>query len=134
VAPAVEQLLAREAPGKGRVIAHDIDSLRRQVLLDLPDFDSHFADHVAIVRRMLRSMVYPVWITSVEKYADRAQQELLQQVAEGNHAANFVFVLNKVDLVAAEAGQRVGWAPPTKNAGEEVGSGQSAVGRQPAAG
>jgi hypothetical protein len=43
---AVTELLRREVPGKFRVIMHDLPHLARQVLLDLPEFDSHYADHV----------------------------------------------------------------------------------------
>src|SRR3712207_734190 len=46
---------------------------------------------------MLRHMLYPVWVQSVEKYADRQPQEMLARVAAGNAANNFVFCLNKVD-------------------------------------
>src|SRR5687768_3288035 len=102
-AAVVEALLAREVPGKFRVVTHDNAALSRQVLLDLPDVDSHYADHVATTRRMLRHMLYPVWIQSVEKYADQQPQKLLAAVAAGNDPANFVFALNKIDqLVAAE--------------------------------
>jgi hypothetical protein len=48
---------------------------------------------------MLRHMLFPVWVQSVEKYADRQPQELLVKVAAGNAPANFVFCLNKVDQV-----------------------------------
>ena len=74
------------------------------MLLDLPDIDSHYSDHVQITRRMLRHMLYPLWIQSVEKYADQQPQELLAQVAEGNDPANFVFVLNKADQLVAREG------------------------------
>src|SRR5690606_26782074 len=48
----------------------------------------------------------PVWMQSVEKYADRQVQELLRQVAAGNDPGNFVFVLNKVDQLGEETGRR----------------------------
>ncbi|HWP41471.1 MAG TPA: GTPase domain-containing protein, partial [Tepidisphaeraceae bacterium] len=100
----LERLLQREVPGRYQIVPHHIDGLQRQVLLDLPDIDSRYGDHVQITRRMLRHMLYPLWIQSIEKYADRAPQELLRAVAEGNDPANFVFCLNKVDqLLAAQA-------------------------------
>jgi len=71
------------------------------VLLDLPDIDSHWGDHVAVTRKMLRHMLFPVWVQSVEKYADRQPQDLLLRVAAGNAPENFVFCLNKVDQVIA---------------------------------
>ena len=105
----VRELLERELPGRFRIIPHANDALRRQVLLDLPDVDSHWADHLLVTRRMLRHILFPVWIQSVEKYADLAPQQLLAKVAAGNDPANFVFVLNKIDqLVAREGGGALG--------------------------
>ncbi len=98
-------LLEREVPDCFTIIAHSIDRLAKQVLLDLPDIDSKYSDHVRITRRMLRHMLYPLWIQSVEKYADRQPQELLAAVAEGNDPANFIFCLNKADQLLAREGQ-----------------------------
>jgi hypothetical protein len=67
------------------------------VLLDLPDIDSHWQSHLLLTRQMLRHMLFPIWVVSVEKYADRHVQEMLQKVAAGNAPANFLFVVNKVD-------------------------------------
>lgn len=104
VEPRVRELLAREAAGKHRVVTHDNGELARQVLLDLPDIDSLYEQHVAMTRQMLRYMLFPVWIQSVEKYADAAPRRLLQSVAEGNDPSNFVFVINKVDQVVDREG------------------------------
>ena len=100
----VRTLLERELPGRYRIVTHDSAPLRRQVLLDLPDVDSHWSDHVLVTRRMLRHILFPVWIQSIEKYADLAPQQLLAKVAEGNDPANFVFVLNKIDQLAGRDG------------------------------
>jgi hypothetical protein len=96
---ALRELLDREVPGRFRIVTHDADSLRRQVLLDLPDIDSHYGSHLAVTRAMLRHMLYPVWVQSVEKYADLQPQQMLAKVAAGNAVQNFVFCLNKVDQV-----------------------------------
>jgi GTPase Era involved in 16S rRNA processing len=93
----LSQLLEREVPGQFRIVPHRLPHLRRQVLLDLPDIDSHWMAHVEVTRRMLRHMLFPLWVQSVEKYADRQPQQLLEKVAEGNAAGNFVFCLNKSD-------------------------------------
>ena len=99
----------RKRLGQIEVVTHTSDYLRRQVLLDLPDVDSKYADHVALTRQMLRHMLFPVWVQSVEKYADQRPQMLLKQVADGNDPANFVFVLNKVDqLIDREGLQAAG--------------------------
>ena len=94
----------RRRLGDIRIVTHTTDYLKRQVLLDLPDIDSKYADHVALTRRMLRHMLYPVWVQSVEKYADQRPQMLLAQVAEGNDPANFLFLLNKVDQLIDSKG------------------------------
>ena len=89
--PALRALLEREVPGQYRVVAHDIPQLKRQVLLDLPDIDSHWQSHPVVTRAMLRHMLFPVWIVSIEKYADRQPQEMvagsmlkLLEAASGN--------------------------------------------------
>src|SRR4051794_18051679 len=41
----LRELLEREVPGQYRIVTHDIASLERQVLLDLPDIDSHWQSH-----------------------------------------------------------------------------------------
>src|SRR6185436_11916815 len=97
-------LLEREVPGRYRVVLHEEPHLLRQMLLDLPDIDSHFKSHLEVTRAMLRHMLYPVWVQSVEKYADRQPQEMLAKVAAGNAAQNFVFCLNKADQVEGPGG------------------------------
>lgn len=98
-------LLSREVPNRFTIHTHSIDRLQRQVLLDLPDIDSHYADHIEVTRRMLRHMLYPVWIQSVEKYADQQPQKLLARVAAGNDPANFIFCLNKLDQLVKREGE-----------------------------
>ncbi len=116
---ALRRLLEREVPGEYQIVTHDLDHLRRQVLLDLPDIDSHWQSHLLVTRKMLRHMLYPIWVQSIEKYADQQPQQMLRQVAEGNAAANFLFCLNKVDQIR---GQR----------SEVRGQGESAAGQRPA--
>ncbi len=101
-ADAAEQV--RRQVGDIAVVTHHVAELRRQVLLDLPDIDSRYADHVQLTRQMLRHMLYPIWVQSVEKYADQRPQQLLRQVAEGNDPANFLFVLNKTDQLIDREG------------------------------
>jgi hypothetical protein len=95
-----EALLERTVPGSFRIVAHDEAKLGGQVLLDLPDIDSRFAAHLEITRRMLRHMLFPIWIQSVEKYADVQPQNLLARVAAGNDPENFLFCLNKADQLS----------------------------------
>ena len=100
----MQQLLEREAPGRYEIVSHAVESLQRQVLLDLPDIDSQYSDHIEITRRMLRHMLFPIWMQSVEKYADQQPQKLLAAVAAGNDPANFLFCLNKCDQLGGESG------------------------------
>ena len=106
-APTLRKLLEQEVPGRYRLVIHTLPHLLRQVLLDLPDIDSHYADHVEITRRMLRHMLYPIWIQSIEKYADQQPLRLLAKVAAGNPPENFIFCLNKMDQVVAREGPAV---------------------------
>lgn len=99
----VKALLEREAPGRYRIVTHSISDLRNQALLDLPDIDSHYQDHLQLTQTLLRHMLYPVWVSSIEKYADRQAQQMLLRVATGNAAGNFLFVLNKADQVRNES-------------------------------
>ena len=115
---ALRELLEREVPGKYTIIPHELPHLARQVLLDLPDIDSHWAGHVEVTRKMLRHMLFPIWMQSVEKYADRPPQELLAKVAAGNAPQNFVFCLNKVDQLASIGATRpLAPMPPPEVAG-----------------
>lgn len=94
-------LLEREVPGQFKIVAHDRDDLARQVLFDLPDFDSHYAGHLEITRRMLRRMLYPIWLLGVRNIADRRPQSCFRKVSAGNDPGNLIFCLNKVDQLEA---------------------------------
>jgi hypothetical protein len=101
----VGKLLEEAAPGAYELLPHEIDDLKRQVLVDLPDIDSHYAGHLRITRRLLRRMLFGLWVQSVEKYADQKPQLLLAEVAAGNAPDNFIFCLNKADQVVEREGQ-----------------------------
>jgi hypothetical protein len=97
-------LLSQQIPGRFTIIPHDLPHLRNQVLIDLPDIDSVHSAHVELTTRMLRHMLYPIWVQSVEKYADHQFQQLLLKVSAGNSAQNFLFCLNKSDQLLAREG------------------------------
>ena len=103
---AIKPLLDREAARRYQIVVHSLEHLRRQVLLDLPDIDSQFESHLELTRKMLRHMLFPIWIQSIEKYADQQPQKLLAAVAAGNDPANFLFVLNKADQLKGEVARR----------------------------
>lgn len=83
-----------------REIAHGIDSIRQIMLCDLPDFDSIAAEHSQRVIRFLEHLDLLVWVTSLEKYGDARFYAFLGEVPKAKQ--NFVFVLNKVDLLFQE--------------------------------
>ncbi len=98
--------LEHDIPGQYAIVTHDQPTLRRQVLLDLPDIDSRYEAHLALTRKMLREMLYPLWVQSHEKYADVQAQAMLKEVAEANAADNFLFCLSKIDqLTEANAAE-----------------------------
>lgn len=102
---AVRDLLQSQVPEQFDLITHTIDTARRRVLLDLPDIDSVWAGHLDLTRSLLRHMLFPIWVQSVEKYADAQPLQLLAKVAAGNSPENFLFVLTKADLLAARHGE-----------------------------
>jgi hypothetical protein len=102
---AVGELLDSVVPGRFMLVTHDHASLAAQVFVDLPDIDSKYDDHIDLTRRVLRHLLYPIFIQSIEKYADQRPQQLLAQVAEGNDPANFIFCLNKVDQLVSREGE-----------------------------
>ncbi len=99
----LRDLLERTIPGRFTIVAHRLSHLTKQILLDLPDIDSRYAEHIDLTRRLLRHMLFPIWIQSIEKYADLQPQKLLASVAEGNDPANFLFCLNKSDQLDGAA-------------------------------
>ena len=104
-AAGVRALLQAEIPDQFDLITHDIDAARRRVLVDLPDIDSIWTQHVDLTRRLLRHMLFPVWVQSIEKYADHQPMQLLQKVSAGNSPKNFLFVLTKADVLARRHGE-----------------------------
>lgn len=102
----VRRQLDQLIPDQYDLIEHTHPSGRGRVLLDLPDIDSIYSEHVELTRRLLRHMLYPVWVQSIEKYADREPMRLLATVASSNTPENFLFVLTKADQVAKRHGKQ----------------------------
>ncbi len=71
------------------------------VLLDLPDVDSHKADHRAEADRVLAQTDVFVWVTDPQKYADALlHDEYLKQAK--NHQTVTLVVLNQADRMRLE--------------------------------
>jgi len=100
--PAVERRL--QAIGLSEPIdltVHDADEIRNVALVDLPDFDSEFQEHLAVVRRVAPLMDRVIWVLTPRKLGDRAWVRLFRDVIKDTH--NVYCVLNKVDELLSDA-------------------------------
>jgi GTP-binding protein EngB required for normal cell division len=76
--------------------------LRFTILVDLPDFDSFEVRHRHIVESVLPVVDAVIWVLDPEKYSDDVMhKEFLAGLVP--YESQFVFVLNKVDLLGREA-------------------------------
>ncbi len=82
------------------VSLHRADSIRTAVLVDMPDFDSDYADHRRIVQRVAPLLDRVLWVQTPRKIGDRAWVELFRDVIKDT--GNIQFVLNKVDEMLAD--------------------------------
>ena len=78
-----------------RIVTHRSDTLRHVVLLDLPDFDSEFPDHLAIVRAVAPLLDRVIWVLTPRKIGDRVWVEMFHSVVKDT--GNVRCVLNKID-------------------------------------
>ncbi len=85
------------------ITVHDTapQSMRGLVLIDLPDFDSTFADHVAQVRRVANLLDGVIWVTTPKKVGDVRAMREIQGVLKDR--VNFVYVVNKMDWLLAQS-------------------------------
>lgn len=81
--------------------AHHRDELKNVVLIDFPDFDSRFVEHLEHVHRFAPHLQGIVWITTPRKYADHELFDQLERVAQSHE--NYFVVLNKVDQLDGRA-------------------------------
>ena len=70
------------------------------VLLDVPDFDSIAADHVAEMERIAARADVLLWVADPEKYADASLHGRIAEAHRGETA--IVVVLNKIDRLAPD--------------------------------
>lgn len=102
---------ADEAPARARLeSARDVsvqyrpaapESMSGLVLVDLPDFDSSFADHAEQVRKIATVLDGVIWVTTPKKVSDLRAIEEIQRVLKSR--TNFVYVLNKMDWLLAQS-------------------------------
>lgn len=97
------------------LVTHRSDPLRQVLLCDLPDFDSLLGEHRERVMQFLEHLDLLVWVTSPEKYGDGRFYEFLAQVPKAKQ--NFLFVLNKTDLLFQDESLEQGYQQLTRLAG-----------------
>jgi len=84
------------------IVTHTADPIRNAVLLDLPDFDSEFCEHLEIVRRVAPLLDRILWVQTPRKIGDRAWVEMFRRVIKD--PGNVSCVLNKFDELLADGG------------------------------
>jgi hypothetical protein len=94
VAPLVEGLA-----GEYEAHVHRAAALRDKVVIDAPDVDSIELAHKELVKRFLPSTDLVLYLTSWQKYKDRAVCSFVQEL-RGSHF--FLFALNQIDMVRPE--------------------------------
>ena len=76
---------------------------RGRVLVDLPDYDSIEEAHRAIASAVVPNVDVVVWVTDPEKYADpMVREQFLERMLP--YEDQFVFVVNKADLIPGDVG------------------------------
>ncbi|MCO6438716.1 MAG: GTPase domain-containing protein [Phycisphaerae bacterium] len=83
------------------VAPHTADEIRDLVLVDLPDFDSDFLDHLTVVRRIVPALDRVIWVQTPRKIGDRAWVSMFRDSVKD--PANVLHVLNKTDELLADA-------------------------------
>lgn len=79
-------------------VKHNRDELKNVVLMDFPDFDSRFVQHLDEVKRFSKFLQGMVWVTTPRKYGDH---EFIRQFTAVAQSHDYYFVvLNKVDQIA----------------------------------
>ncbi len=105
--------LARVGDGlELRFVTHAADAVGNMVLVDLPDFDSDFMQHQAIVEAMVPHLDRVVWVATPRKIADRAWVAFADDVVKAD--TNVYFALNKCDELLAD---EEGWSAATGGPG-----------------
>lgn len=96
----LERLGDCESPKDIDLVLHDVEQIANVVLVDLPDFDSEFLDHLQVVQRVAPRLDRVLWVQSPRKLGDRAWVQMLRDVIKD--FANVHLVLNKVDELLAD--------------------------------
>ncbi|MEE9293342.1 MAG: GTPase domain-containing protein [Phycisphaerae bacterium] len=98
-----EGLRARFGYAGGLAVRYHADapeSMRGLVLVDLPDFESLFTEHVERVRRVVEVLDGLIWLTTPKKVGDHRAIREIQRVLKAR--GNFVYVVNKMDWLLGQ--------------------------------
>jgi hypothetical protein len=95
------------------IVTHTAEAIRNAALVDLPDFDSEFLDHLRIVRAVAPLLDRILWVLTPRKVGDRAWAALVDEVVKDG--SNVRFVLNKVDELITDADALNGEADPARD-------------------
>ncbi|UCC31672.1 MAG: GTPase domain-containing protein [Phycisphaerales bacterium] len=103
---AMQEVVAQRLRSTGRqvpldITSHDAEPIRNAVLVDLPDFDSEFMDHLDVVRAVAPLLDRVVWVVTPRKIGDRIWVEMLDSVIKD--PSNVYCVLNKVDELLSDS-------------------------------
>jgi GTP-binding protein EngB required for normal cell division len=80
------------------VVRRRHDQFETLCIIDVPDFDSYAQAHRDVVEGLLPYVDAVAWLVDPVKYADPIlHSEFLEPVSE--HSAQFMFVMNKMDLL-----------------------------------
>lgn len=83
------------------VTVHQADAIRNVVLVDLPDFDSEFKEHLKQVRTIAPLLDRVLWVMTPRKVGDRVWADMFGRVIKDPR--NVHCVLNKVDELLTDA-------------------------------
>ena len=84
-----------------QLVTHRVDTIHRLVLVDLPDIDSTFHEHLETVHRAVERMDRVIWVFDPKKGDDRMLARLLPRIVRD--PANVYCVLNKFDGMLKDA-------------------------------
>ncbi|MHC4090767.1 MAG: P-loop NTPase family protein, partial [Planctomycetota bacterium] len=98
---AVEMRLAGLGTTDTALHAGAPEPMRGLVLVDLPDFDSLYEHHIDQVRRIATVLDGIIWVTTPKKIGDLRGLKEIQRVLKAR--SNFVYVVNKIDWLLAQA-------------------------------
>lgn len=81
----------------GQEALHKVEALRGLAIIDFPDIDSLESAHHRLVLDSLKLLDLVLWVTDINKYADRRLYEVMRQVRPAADATSQAVVLNKRD-------------------------------------